>query len=142
MSYNPTTWADGDEVTPALLNKMEQGVGGGSSAFFVNCTYNSNIRCAQADKTWGEIYNAINSGAIVYVKLPIGDAIGKAGSSIYCISVVKKFVYRPQVVDPNLFTGTTYYLELRVALDSLSIYQESDGSNSANDYPMINLNFG
>ena len=142
MSYNPTTWADGDEVTPALLNKMEQGAGGGSSALFVNSTYVPGMRYAQFDKTWGEIYNAINNGAVVYVKLPIGDAIGKAGSSIYCISVVKKFVYRPGTIDPNLFSGTTYYLELRVAMDSLSIYQESAGSNSANDYPTINLNFG
>lgn len=65
MSYTPTTWATGDTVTAALLNKMEQGIsdassgGGGGGAFVV---HDSN---GTLDKTWQEIATASASSVIV-----------------------------------------------------------------------------
>lgn len=38
MSYEPTNWEDGDTITTARLNKIEQGIAEGSDAkaFVVN----------------------------------------------------------------------------------------------------------
>ena len=40
MSYTPTTWVNGDTITAAKLNKMEQGIadGGGAKTPIVYCT--------------------------------------------------------------------------------------------------------
>lgn len=50
MSYNPTQWKDGDLVTSAKLNKLEQGVAAGGIQI---------IHCENdiLDKTWQEIYD-------------------------------------------------------------------------------------
>ena len=53
MSYEPTNWKDGDLVTSAKLNKMEQGIANGGGILF--CNEDSNGRL---DKTWQEIYDA------------------------------------------------------------------------------------
>lgn len=56
MSYEPTTWKDGDLVTSAKLNKLENGVAaaGGSSILIANI----NTETGALDKTWQEIYDA------------------------------------------------------------------------------------
>ena len=56
MSYTPTTWKDGDLVTSAKLNKLENGVAaaGGPSILIVNM----NIETNTLDKTWQEIHDA------------------------------------------------------------------------------------
>ena len=42
MSYEPTNWKDGDLVTSAKLNKLEQGVAnGGGSIFMIDLQENS-----------------------------------------------------------------------------------------------------
>lgn len=53
MSYEPTTWKDGDLVTSAKLNKLEQGVANGGGILIVHCDYDTGV----LDKTWQEIYN-------------------------------------------------------------------------------------
>lgn len=67
MSYTPTTWATGDTVTAALLNKMEQGIsdassgggGGGGSVLTVNVTEDENTPdLFVCDKTAGEMFLA------------------------------------------------------------------------------------
>ena len=56
MSYEPTTWKDGDLVTSAKLNKLENGVAaaGGASILIANIDIETNT----LDKTWQEIHDA------------------------------------------------------------------------------------
>ncbi len=53
MSYEPTVWKDGDLVTSAKLNKLEQGVANGGGILVVHEDENGRL-----DRTWHEIYNA------------------------------------------------------------------------------------
>lgn len=71
MSYEPTNWKDGDLVTSAKLNKLEQGVAGagGESVFFVNMTNNDSGYIL--DKTAGEIYEAFRNGNVRFIFYPM-----------------------------------------------------------------------
>ena len=53
MSYEPTVWKDGDLVTSAKLNKLEQGVANGGGVLVVHADDNGKL-----DRTWQEIYDA------------------------------------------------------------------------------------
>ena len=68
MSYTPTTWAAGDTVTSAKLNKIEQGI--------VTASNNSGVFVVEMDgktstleATAGEIYQAFKDGKIIYIHL-------------------------------------------------------------------------
>ena len=52
MSYEPTVWKDGDLVTSAKLNKLEQGVAN-NGILVVQEGENETL-----DRTWQEIYDA------------------------------------------------------------------------------------
>lgn len=52
MSYEPTNWKDGDLVTSAKLNKIEQGIAAGGGVLIAH-DENGTL-----DKTWQEIYDA------------------------------------------------------------------------------------
>ena len=56
MSQEPTVWKDGDLVTSAKLNKMEQGIASGSGGSLI---VHANDQTGELDKTWREIYDAI-----------------------------------------------------------------------------------
>ena len=53
MSYTPTNWKDGDLVTSAKLNKIEQGIAAGGGILIVHEDENGTL-----DKTWQEIHDA------------------------------------------------------------------------------------
>lgn len=60
MSYEPTTWKDGDLVTSAKLNKLEQGVanGGSNEMVLLHVTDNGDGTSTYTlDKTWQEIWD-------------------------------------------------------------------------------------
>lgn len=65
MSYTPTTWAAGDTVTAAKLNKLEQGVASGGGVLMVH-DVNGTL-----DKTWQEIADAGFAVCYVQGSLPI-----------------------------------------------------------------------
>jgi len=76
MSYTPTEWKAGDVITSAKLNKLEQGVaagGSGGGVLAVNITWNDQTGVGTADKTAGEIMEAAQSGAVVFVDHTPGD---------------------------------------------------------------------
>lgn len=52
MSYEPTNWKDGDLVTSAKLNKIEQGIAAGGGVLIVH------YENGTLDKTWQEIHDA------------------------------------------------------------------------------------
>ena len=57
MSYEPTNWKDGDLVTSAKLNKIEQGIAAGGGILIVHVTENGEDGFI-LDKTWQEIHDA------------------------------------------------------------------------------------
>lgn len=74
MSYEPTNWKDGDLVTSAKLNKMEQGIANG--VLVVGCTRTEDT--ITLDKTWKQIYDA--DYAVCVEKVEENDYMG----SYYC----------------------------------------------------------
>lgn len=52
MSYEPTNWKDGDLVTSAKLNKIEQGIAAGGGVLIAH------DEDGTLDKTWQEIHDA------------------------------------------------------------------------------------
>lgn len=72
MSYEPTNWKDGDLVTSAKLNKLEQGVAGagGGSVLVVNMTIDNDSHIGRLDKTAGEIYEVFRNGSVRFIFTP------------------------------------------------------------------------
>ncbi len=90
MSYTPTTWAAGDTVTAAKLNKLEQGVASGG-VLVVHVAPN------EATFTMDKTYSEIKSADAVLVKffnalcpvLAIVDA-GKQNDNTVSVAVCVK----------------------------------------------------
>lgn len=68
MSYNKTTWANGDVITAEKLNNIETGVDGANNPLIVNVTWDSEEEMAYANKTFGEIRTAFENGQRVLLK--------------------------------------------------------------------------
>lgn len=69
MAYESTNWKDGDLVTSAKLNKIEQGIADATSSpyFIISDDINDEWK---ANKTWKEAMDAFNAGKIlVYASL-------------------------------------------------------------------------
>ena len=80
MSYTPTEWDNGDVITAAKLNKIEQGIsevsnsggsGGNANILIVHATADTSIPESEPtvilDKTYTEIDAAISAGTLVCV---------------------------------------------------------------------------
>lgn len=115
MSYEPTTWKDGDLVTSAKLNKMEQGIAGSGGMVVVHGTIDQSNGTMVLDKTWQEIYDAAPN-----VILVTGDDNGKG---IAYFSTISSFGATFNIIAHSL-----------AGMQSLSFY-----ASSANDYPVANL---
>ena len=74
MAYEPTTWKDGDLVTSAKLNKLEQGVANGGGILIIHCDYDTGV----LDKTWQEICDA-----------GFGVIISEAPSGLFCEPIIE-----------------------------------------------------
>ena len=71
MSYTPTNWDNGDIITAAKLNKIEQGISeassssdGGGGLVVTEAIENF---VSTLDKTWKEIHDAIAAGRCVFI---------------------------------------------------------------------------
>lgn len=78
MSYTPTTWAAGDTVTAAKLNKLEQGVAS-SGVLVVNITWADGT--ATCDKTASEMFTAYRNGGVNLIEE--GEDWGNVCSIVY-----------------------------------------------------------
>ncbi len=63
MSYEPHTWVAGETVTPSKLNNIEQGIANNSGIMIVNDNDGT------LDATWQEIYDAMEAGTPVFIKI-------------------------------------------------------------------------
>ena len=64
MSYTPTEWNDGDIVTSAKLNHMEDGIAN-TGGLVVAIDWDETLQTSILDKTWQEIHDAFPFVAIV-----------------------------------------------------------------------------
>ena len=76
MSYNKTTWANGDVITAEKLNNIESGVEEANSPLVVNFTWDSEEQVGRTDKTFGEIRTALENGRLVGIKNMTDDSNG------------------------------------------------------------------
>lgn len=93
MSYTPTVWANGDTITAAKLNKLEQGVSEAGNAMIVECEYGTPYTL---DRTFAEIHNALRAGVPVYIHTTLNagaDWQTQYDSRAYLFPVVYSFKY-------------------------------------------------
>lgn len=91
MAYIPTTWANGDVITAAGLNHIEQGVAAAGDTVVLHVDQET----WALDKTWQEIYNALASGKICIIVLPSQDGAIKLAFIV--------------TVYPTTYEGVEYY---------------------------------
>jgi hypothetical protein len=87
MSYTKHTWADGELVTAAKMNNIENGIeeaSSGGGVLVVHVNENDTF-----DKTWQEVHDAFSAGVTVIAvnqsglqNLIVGDEIGKRDYSV------------------------------------------------------------
>ena len=107
MSYTPTTWAAGDTVTAAKLNKLEQGVASSGVVLVVNMVYDEEKDNYYTDKTWKEIYDApmavivvaSNSMKGVSSVAQVEHRNGEYSASCYALSPIGEIDVRKLVTD-------------------------------------------
>lgn len=121
MAYNPTNWECGDVVTAELLNKLEEavenlsvivdGMDGGDSKFVIGLGTSTST----LDKTWQEIYDAMNQGqsAVVRFSTPTGDIrespVTSVGVSVdsYSVTVIIPPVGTEASVQTSVFIASS-----------------------------------
>ena len=109
MSYTPNTWANGDVITSAKLNNIEQGIanaGGGGGALVLTDTEGT------LNKTWQEIHD---SEVPIYIKFPYDYGDEGAGVSWYIVQ------------DIGQLNGTYYVSAFYGASQSDYASQSADG---------------
>lgn len=113
MSYEPTTWKDGDLVTSAKLNKIEQGIAAGSGILIVHIIVDGE-NPPVLDKTWQEIHDA----DACYI-------IERDNGSSSC----------------GLVTGTSIYEDqYDVGVYKFTSFPQTFSADSSTDYPVLNIN--
>lgn len=91
MSYTPKTWACGDSITADDLNHIEQGIAensGGGSTLIVNLVETDEHDCDIYDKTWQEVYDALNAGKICLFSWELVDASSAATFQSLIVSAI------------------------------------------------------
>ena len=67
MAYEKQTWTTGEVITQEKLNHMEDGIAEGGGVVVVNVTTTASEggTVTTLDKTWQEIYDALNAGVVL-----------------------------------------------------------------------------
>lgn len=117
MSYEPTVWKDGDLVTSAKLNKMEQGIAAGGSGEMVGMTIerNGDTTTYTLNKTWQEIWD--NNYTMVYAE---DNTYGK-------------MFYQIDGIDSSNFSVHI--------INSINDFYDWLGVDNANGYPTLTINY-
>ena len=68
MSYQKNNWQSGDVVTSEKLNHLEDGVSNAGGVMAVSLAYDEEMEMTVADKTWQEIYDAMNNDVLCIVR--------------------------------------------------------------------------
>lgn len=79
MAYEPTVWRDGDTITTARLNKLEQGVAEGGGTLIANIDFAdpTDITSITVDKNATDVMAAMQAGMVIFCRLyESGDLLG------------------------------------------------------------------
>ena len=66
--YTPTEWKNGDTITATAINKIENGIANAGSALIVTMNIGGVL-----DKTYKDIWDALEDGIPVYLSFIYGD---------------------------------------------------------------------
>lgn len=121
MSYEPTNWKDGDLVTSAKLNKMEQGIANGT--LVVHLTLSNDGNTATMDKTWQQMYDADS-----VVALSRNEEGGRMGVNRSVVGVVE-YVNSIYTVVLNPDNSSPMILHAETADSYPSWTRETGGDN-------------
>lgn len=69
MSYTPTTWQEGDTITAALLNKMEQGIKSNADAIPSSASDVGAVAANQGSGNAGKFLIVGNDGTVAPVTM-------------------------------------------------------------------------
>lgn len=132
MTYTKNTWANGDVITAAKLNNIENGIAAAGGSLVVHMDVNNTL-----DKTWQEIHDALASGARVVTPLTWyeGDADYDGWSATH---VEQVFFY----MTTEFFDGeTTTYMATGARVGEQQDYLIGNplvyDATSANGYPVL-----
>lgn len=82
MSYTPTTWAAGDVVTSAKLNKLEQGVAAADGIFYIDAQITGGSSPADMTLTsttiTSDYYAALDAGKLLVLRIAMPAQAGGA----------------------------------------------------------------
>ena len=116
MSYEPTQWKDGDLVTSAKLNKLEQGVANGGGIMVVHANEDMVL-----DKTWQEIYNG-----------GFGVITGTTSFGIYYLPIIGIHTYTNQFIITTIINGEKgpeIAIFMAQSADDYPIWQDINNNN-------------
>lgn len=105
MAYTPTTWTTGDTITASAMNKLENGVANAGSALIVQMNLDGDL-----DKTYKEIWDALEDGIPVYLSFVYGDYTTSYQSTCWNCPITVAYKYNNQYIvmalRPSTYNGT------------------------------------
>lgn len=116
MSYTPTTWAAGDTVTAAKLNKLEQGVASGGVLVV-------NMSAGTLDKTWEEIADAVPEKPVLIIFV---DEVNYSTTVLYVVSVTRASK-----------VGMKYYVKAFTPFIDFASSIVDFTADTSSDYPVV-----
>lgn len=139
MPYVEHTWTNGETITAAKMNNIEEGIAeaaqSGGGALIVNSDWSTAASNYVLDKTVQEIYDALLSGTPVYIKFQYGILDTDYVGTLYLAPVVKIYNYDYtnviRVVAAKPVINTVQSVST-LAVPGCLIY----GADGLNDYPV------
>lgn len=101
MSYEKTVWTKGDIITSEKLNKIEEGIAGGTLVIG-GFSYDGDAFTGTSDKTWQEIDDALVAGVRCIV-VTSGNSLHRQ----FVISGSEVYNGEYSIYDNGIFNATT-----------------------------------
>ena len=120
MSYNKTTWTNGDVITAEKLNHMEDGIASGCSGgvLVVSTVYDDDSGKTYLNKTFEEVKNFMLSGGMIWLS-NYGELVFVEGLE----------------GDPDIFYCRSFFMDIsdsKLTYDYLTISKNLDGRGEVN----------
>ena len=156
MAYVEHEWVNGETITAAKLNNIEEGIveasqSGGGGALICNSSYDGDEDNFILDKTAQEIYDALLAGTPAYIKYQYGTPEDHQGT-LYLAPIIKfsnynytedikiyasKTRYSPSQIDGKFGLGIASIITYKASgLDEYPVFFDG-ASSSSNDFDGI-----
>lgn len=142
MAYVEHEWVNGETITAAKLNNIEEGIAeaaqsGGGGALICNSSYDNDEDNYILDKTAQEIYDALLAGTPAYIKYQYGSLESYQGT-LYLAPIIK-FSNYDYTEDIKIYASKTRYSlsqidgKFGLGIPSIITYR----TNSLDGYPIF-----